>query len=105
MSQTIRFQAWQGFLGRGLAAREISCLLAVASGYTDKEIAQMDGLSPRSIKGRIESAMFKLGVFKRAALVAEAMRLGLISFAASAPADPDPQQDREQDRHNGVFIA
>ncbi len=104
MSRTIRFEVWQGFLGKGLAEREISCLLAVASGYTDKEIAQMDGLSPRSIKGRIESAMFKLGVFKRAALVAEAMRLGLICFASAAPADPDPQHDHEQE-HHGVFVA
>lgn len=71
--------SWRGLLGRGLAERELSCLLAVAAGHTDKEIAQRDGLSPRSIKGRIESAMFKLGVYKRPALVAEAMRRGLIS--------------------------
>lgn len=71
--------SWRGLLGKGLAERELSCLLAVAAGHTDKEIAQRDGLSPRSIKGRIESAMFKLGVYKRPALVAEAMRRGLIS--------------------------
>lgn len=71
--------SWRGSLGNGLAERELSCLLAVAAGHTDKEIALRDGLSPRSIKGRIESAMFKLGVYKRPALVAEAMRRGLIS--------------------------
>lgn len=102
MSRTIRFQDWQGFLGKGLAEREIYCLLGVASGYTDKEIAQMDGLSPRSIKGRIESAMFKLGVFKRAALVAEAMRLGLICFASAASPSPDHHSD---DGRDGVFLA
>jgi len=71
--------SWRGLLGKGLAERELSCLLAVAAGHTDKEIAQRDGLSPRSIKGRIESAMHKLGVYKRPALVAEAFRRGLIS--------------------------
>ena len=81
---------WRGLLGQGLAERELSCLLAVAAGQTDKQIAQRDGVSPRSIKGRIESAMFKLGVYKRAALVAEAMRLGLIQIASSGqPAGPE----------------
>lgn len=75
----ISFGSWKGALGQGLAERELSCLLAVAAGHTDKEIAQRDGLSPRSIKGRIEAAMHKLGVYKRPALVAEAMRRGLIS--------------------------
>lgn len=79
MTDTISFGAWQGSLGKGLAERELSCVLAVAAGHTDKEIAQLDGLSPRSIKGRIEAAMHKLGVYKRPALVAEAMRRGLIS--------------------------
>ncbi|NMY67332.1 LuxR C-terminal-related transcriptional regulator [Pseudomonas sp. WS 5414] len=79
MKKTICFGSWQGCLDNGLAERELSCLLAVAAGHTDKEIAQRDGLSPRSIKGRIEAAMHKLGVHKRPALVAEAMRRGLIS--------------------------
>lgn len=79
MRETISFGSWQGSLGKGLAERELSCLLAVAAGQTDKEIAQRDGLSPRSIKGRIESCMHKLGVYKRTALAAEAFKRGLIS--------------------------
>ncbi|QXH68585.1 response regulator transcription factor [Pseudomonas asgharzadehiana] len=94
--------SWKGQLGMGLAAREISCLLAVAAGHTDKEIAARDGLSPRSVKGRIESAMFKLGVFRRPALVAEAMLRGLIT--ATAPSSPDPRQ-HDQKSEDGVFIA
>lgn len=82
MHQTVHFGEWQGSLGKGLAERELYCLMAVASGHTDKEIAKIDGLSPRSIKGRIEAAMFKLGVFKRSAMVAEALKRGLISPAA-----------------------
>lgn len=77
--QFISNGTWKGNLGLGLAERELSCLLAVAAGKTDKEIAKHDGLSPRSIKGRIESCMHKLGVYKRPALVAEAFRRGLIS--------------------------
>lgn len=77
--QFISNGTWKGNLGLGLAERELSCLLAVAAGLTDKEIAKHDGLSPRSIKGRIESCMHKLGVYKRPALVAEAFRRGLIS--------------------------
>lgn len=79
MNQTLSYAGWKGNLGLGLAERELSCLLAVAAGHTDKEIAKHDGLSPRSIKGRIESCMHKLGVYKRPALVAEAFKRGLIS--------------------------
>lgn len=79
MSESLVFGSWRGLLGQGLAERELSCLLAVACGQTDKEIAQRDGLSPRAIKGRIESCMHKLGVYKRPALVAEAFKRGLIS--------------------------
>lgn len=79
MSRTISFGVWQGRLGQGLSERELFCLLAVAAGHTDKEIARLDGLSPRTIKGRIEAAMHKLGVYRRPALVAEAIRRRLIS--------------------------
>lgn len=82
MDSTIQCGGWQGKLGSGLADRELACILAVASGFTDKQIAQRDGRSPRSVKGRIESAMHKLGAYKRSALVAEAMRRGLISPTA-----------------------
>lgn len=95
---------WKGNLGLGLAERELNCLMCVASGMTDKEIAQRDGLSPRSIKGRIESAMFKLGVYKRPALVAEAMRRGFITILTVTPL-PDPQHQQDQDQHAGVLIA
>lgn len=92
-----------GKVGSVLAERELHCLLAIANGRTDKEIAKRDGVSPRSIKGRIESVMHKLGVFKRAALVAEAMRLGLIGFSCNMT--PSPQQKDHQDSNHGVLIA
>ena len=92
-----------GKLGSVLAERELQCLLAIANGGTDKEIAKRDGVSPRSIKGRIESAMHKLGVFKRTALIAEAMRLGLIGFSTGMT--PSPQQHHDQDSNDGIFLA
>lgn len=79
MGNKISMSGWVGHKNKGLADRELICLLSVASGMTDKEIAQRDDLSPRSVKGRIESVMHKLSVYKRPAMVAEAMRKGIIT--------------------------
>ncbi|WP_414025310.1 LuxR C-terminal-related transcriptional regulator, partial [Escherichia coli] len=54
MDSVIQIGAWKGSTGALLAERELACLLSLASGMTDKEIARRDGLSPRSIKGRLE---------------------------------------------------
>lgn len=91
-------------VGKGLAQRELECLLSIANGHTDKQIAQRDGLSPRSVKGRIESVMHKLGVFKRAALVAEAFRRGLILPCSSLAPNPDDQH-RDRESKDGVLVA
>jgi len=71
--------AWKGHLGRGLAPRELQFLLWVALGLTAKEIAREAGISPATVAKRLTNAMFKLGVTRRAALVAEAMRRQIIS--------------------------
>ncbi len=71
--------AWKGHLGRGLAPRELQFLLWVALGFTAKEIAREAGISPATVAKRLTNAMFKLGVTRRAALVAEAMRRQIIS--------------------------
>ncbi|ETK18127.1 helix-turn-helix transcriptional regulator [Pseudomonas sp. FH1] len=70
---------WKGHLGRGLAPRELQFLLWVALGFTAKEIAREAGISPATVAKRLTSAMYKLGVTRRAALVAEAMRRQIIS--------------------------
>lgn len=70
--------AWKGHLGRGLAPRELQFLLWVALGLTAKEIAREAGISPATVAKRLTNAMFKLGVTRRAALVAEAMRRQII---------------------------
>jgi DNA-binding CsgD family transcriptional regulator len=76
---TVAYGNWKGFTGKGLAERELETLLAVAIGMTDKQAAQAFGVSPRTVKGAIERCMHKLQVFKRAPLVAEAMRRGILA--------------------------
>ncbi|HBP0693947.1 TPA: response regulator transcription factor [Pseudomonas aeruginosa] len=80
----ITFGNWSGRTDSELAAREVQCLLAVAGGCTDKQAALSLGVSPRTVKGAIERAMHKLNAYRRPALVAEAMRRGLISPAVIA---------------------
>lgn len=70
---------FQGFTGHGLTDRELEFTLDVANGMTDKEIAREVGLSPESVKKRIFFAMTRLGVNRRAALIAEAMRQAIIA--------------------------
>lgn len=96
---------WQARLGQGLALRELECILAVAAGHTDKEIARRDGLSPRSVMGRIESVMFKLNVHRRPALIAEAIRLGFIVFGGITRPLPDPEQYPRDRIFQGVLVA
>jgi DNA-binding CsgD family transcriptional regulator len=79
MENVIVSGAWKGHLGQGLAPRELQCVLSVAQGMTAKEIARLFGVTPGTIGKRIENAMYKLGVHRRAALVAEAMRRQIIS--------------------------
>ena len=70
---------WKGHLGRGLAPKELQYCMSVAAGLTAKEIAKLFGISPGTVKKRLDVAMFKLGVHRRAALVAEAMKRQIIS--------------------------
>lgn len=87
MEATIINGSWKGHLGRGLAPRELQFLLWIAQGLTSKEIAREAGIEAGTVKKRLTNAMFKLGVTKRTALVAEAMRRQIISpmcFALAA---------------------
>lgn len=76
---TIISGEWKGHLGRGLAPKELQYCMSVAAGMTAKEIARVFGISPGTVKKRLDVAMFKLGVHRRAALVAEAMKRQIIS--------------------------
>lgn len=79
MESTIISGAWKGHLGRGLAPRELQFLLSAAQGHTAKEIAQTFGIAPGTVVKRLSVAMFKLGVNRQTAMIAEAMRRQIIS--------------------------
>lgn len=93
-----------GNLGMGLAPRELECLLSVAAGMTSKEVARELGMAPDTVDKRILSATTKLGVTRRAALVAEAFRRGLITFATGMNPTPE-QQHHDRESNDGVFVA
>jgi DNA-binding CsgD family transcriptional regulator len=77
--ETIVNGGWKGHLGRGLAPRELQFLLWLAQGFTSKEIAREAGIEAGTVKKRLTNAMFKLGVTRRTALVAEAMKRQIIT--------------------------
>ncbi|MFJ7884572.1 LuxR C-terminal-related transcriptional regulator [Pseudomonas sp. NPDC096917] len=79
MESTIVDGAWKGHLGRGLAPRELQFVLSVAQGLTAKEIAKVFDIAPGTVVKRLACAMFKLGVHRQGAMVAEAMRRQIIT--------------------------
>ena len=83
-TNTITLSGFTGLLGCGAAPRELECLLAIAGGATGKEAARVLGISEDGVKKRLIALGTKWGVTRRAALVAEAFRRGVISPAATA---------------------
>jgi len=76
---TIINGTWKGQLGMGLAPKELQYLLSAAQGKTAKEIARQFDVAACTVVKRLSSAMFKLGVHRQTAMVAEAMRRQIIS--------------------------
>lgn len=62
-----------------LSPRERQVIYLVASGYTNKEIARRLSLSIRTVERHSTSIMNKLGLQKRAELIAYAVRTGIIN--------------------------
>ncbi|HFH3850824.1 TPA: response regulator transcription factor [Pseudomonas aeruginosa] len=81
MDTTITAHGFTGFLGKGLSLRELQCVLGIAAGRTSKELARDLGMQPGTVGKRVLAATTKLGVTRRAALVAEAMRRGILTHA------------------------
>lgn len=101
-STTINAHGMIGFLGRGAAQRELECLLEIAAGKTSKQAAKGLGCAPSTVEKAVERIFFKLRVSTRAALVAKAFAMGLISFGGVNSPTPERQRDES---HDGVFIA
>jgi DNA-binding CsgD family transcriptional regulator len=99
---TITYAGFTGLLGKGVAPRELQCLLAIAAGLSSKEAARDLGVAPDTVNKRILALTTKLGVTRRAALVAKAFAMGLISFVGVANPMPEHQRD---DSHDGIFLA
>lgn len=66
------------FAGVAFTQRQLQVLNLMARGLSNKEIGARLYVSERTAKAYVSSIFEKLGVNKRAAAVAEAMRLGLI---------------------------
>lgn len=81
---TITASGWTGFLGMGLAPRELEATLHAANDLTQKEIARLMGISPKTVEKRIEDARFKLGAKTMRGLVLEAFKRQIISPAVMA---------------------
>lgn len=74
----------RGHAPTALTPRECSCLVWVARGKSDVEIAQLTSLSRRTVHHTIERAKRRLGVTTRVQAVVLALEQGLISFAEVA---------------------
>ena len=63
-----------------LTTRQLDCLVLVARGKTDSEIAELLGISRETAQEHVEAAKARLRVAARTQLVARALFHGLISF-------------------------
>jgi DNA-binding NarL/FixJ family response regulator len=100
MSTLISFGELHGTTGL-LATQELKATMAICRGLSGKQAARELGCAPSTVKKTVERVFFKLGVSNRAALVAEAFKLGLIAFSTGMT--PSPHQRDES--HDGVFLA
>lgn len=100
---TITVGSWTGFLGKGLAPRELEATAYAADDLTMKEIGRAMGISPRTVEKRLDDARFKLGAKTMRGLVMAALRLGII--AAASPLITPPPYPQGQETTDGVFLA
>lgn len=63
----------------GFTRTEAVDLMLLATGYTYKEIARATGRSPETVRRNLTKGYHKLGVYKAAGAVAEAMKRGWIA--------------------------
>ncbi|MDD2109876.1 LuxR C-terminal-related transcriptional regulator [Pseudomonas asiatica] len=75
---TITIGAWIGHLGRGLAPRELQCILDVSQGFITQKIAKHIGISESGVETCIGDAILKLRVSRQAEAVAEAKHRQII---------------------------
>ncbi|MDE1466035.1 helix-turn-helix transcriptional regulator [Spartinivicinus poritis] len=75
---------WQAHLDNPhLAPRETEYCLGLLSGKTDKIIAREQGVEPGTVSNRIKNVHYKLKTANRAHLVAELIRLKIVTLNVS----------------------
>ncbi|WP_311949305.1 response regulator transcription factor [Halomonas piscis] len=65
--------------GTGFTRGEATDMLLLAAGHTLKEIGRATGRSPETVKASLGRAKHKLGVYRAAGAIAEALRRGWIA--------------------------
>lgn len=63
----------------GFTRTEAMDMMLLAAGNTYKQIAKATGRSPETVRGSLKKGYHKLGIYKAAGAVAEAMRRGWIA--------------------------
>ncbi|HVL32063.1 MAG TPA: FHA domain-containing protein [Actinomycetota bacterium] len=76
-----------GLSGTTMTQRQLQVLRLMARGLSSKQIGERLFVSERTVKAYVASIFEKLGVNKRAAAVAAALRLGLIDAAREDDSD------------------
>lgn len=102
ITTTISKGVWTGFLGRGLALREMEATLLAAGGMTMKQIAREMNVTPKAIEKGLENARFKMGCRTLRDLVVASLTQGLIALSTPAQA---PQDHEGGNENMGVFLA
>lgn len=102
ITSTLNVGSWTGFLGRGLAERELEATLLAACGMTVKQIGRAMNIEPKTAEKRLEAARFKMGCRTIRDLVVASITQGLIAFSTPAQA---PQGHEDHDLEKGVFLA
>ncbi|WP_237673797.1 response regulator transcription factor [Vreelandella profundi] len=83
----------------GFTRTEAVDLMLLATGYTYKEIARATGRSPETVRRNLTKGYHKLGVYKAAGAVAEAMKRGWIAPVVLALLISGINPDAEGLRH------
>ena len=78
----------------GLSKRELDILRLVATGASNKEIAQQLVISPNTVKVHLRNIFAKIGVASRTEATLYALKIGLISGLPVNPVQEDSSEEQ-----------
>ena len=94
IAQRMRSQRYGAFMDNGanhktnsLTAREVEVLKIIADGYSNKEVANLLGISIKTVEKHRQQVMNKLNIHDVASLTRYALSRGMIDRKVPAPAD------------------